>query len=109
MLRAACAASRGRTHPVFGLWPVRLRENLRQAVIQKGVRRVDQWTWRHRLVTEEIVVCVPGFRSIFDLYPAFSISGPQAGEEDLQTAVGFGKTNFLCVWQTRGGSDQTQP
>jgi molybdenum cofactor guanylyltransferase len=47
----ACAASGGRTHPVFGLWPVRLREDLRQAVVEEGVRKVDLWTARHRLIT----------------------------------------------------------
>jgi molybdopterin-guanine dinucleotide biosynthesis protein A len=47
----ACAASGGRAHPVFGLWPVRLREDLRRAVVVEGVRKVDQWTGRHRLVT----------------------------------------------------------
>jgi len=47
----ACAASGGRSHPVFGLWPVRLRENLRRAVIEEGVRKVDQWTAHHKLVT----------------------------------------------------------
>ena len=29
----ACAASGGRSHPVFGLWPVRLRDDLRRAVV----------------------------------------------------------------------------
>ncbi|HMD63979.1 MAG TPA: molybdenum cofactor guanylyltransferase MobA [Stellaceae bacterium] len=47
----ACAASAGRAHPVFGLWPVRLREDLRRAVLEEGIRKVDQWTARHRLVT----------------------------------------------------------
>jgi molybdenum cofactor guanylyltransferase len=47
----ACAASGGRAHPVFGLWPVRLREDLRQAVVVDGVRKVDEWTGRHNLVT----------------------------------------------------------
>jgi molybdenum cofactor guanylyltransferase len=46
----ACAASGGRAHPVFGLWPVRLREDLRAAVCGEGVRKVDLWTTRHRLV-----------------------------------------------------------
>jgi molybdopterin-guanine dinucleotide biosynthesis protein A len=35
----ACAASRGRAHPVFGLWPVRLREDLRHALVGKGSAR----------------------------------------------------------------------
>lgn len=47
----ACAASGGRAHPVFGLWPVRLREDLRRAVVEEGIRKVDQWTARHGLVT----------------------------------------------------------
>jgi molybdenum cofactor guanylyltransferase len=47
----ACAASGGRAHPVFGLWPVRLREDLRRAVVDEAVRKVDLWTGRHRLVT----------------------------------------------------------
>jgi molybdopterin-guanine dinucleotide biosynthesis protein A len=47
----ACAASGGRAHPVFGLWPVRLREDLRHALVEEGIRKVDLWTARHRLVT----------------------------------------------------------
>ena len=42
----ACAASGGRLHPVFGLWPVALAADLRSA-IEDGVRRVDLWTARH--------------------------------------------------------------
>jgi molybdopterin-guanine dinucleotide biosynthesis protein A len=48
----ACAASQGRSHPVFGLWPVRLREGLR-AAMEEGVRKVDVWTARYRLATVE--------------------------------------------------------
>jgi molybdenum cofactor guanylyltransferase len=46
----ACAASGGRTHPVFGLWPVRLADDLRRAMVEEGIRKVDVWTARHRLV-----------------------------------------------------------
>jgi molybdenum cofactor guanylyltransferase len=46
----ACAASGGRTHPVFGLWPVRLAEDLRRAMVEDDVRKVDVFTARHRLV-----------------------------------------------------------
>ena len=49
----ACAASGGRAHPVFGLWPVALREALRRALREEGVRKVDQWTGRFRLATVE--------------------------------------------------------
>jgi molybdopterin-guanine dinucleotide biosynthesis protein A len=48
----ACAASDGRAHPVFGLWPLALREDLRQALIG-GLRKVDQWTGRYRLIEVE--------------------------------------------------------
>jgi molybdenum cofactor guanylyltransferase len=48
----ACAASAGRAHPVFGLWPVALRHDLRRAM-EEGVRKVDQWTQRYRLATVE--------------------------------------------------------
>jgi molybdopterin-guanine dinucleotide biosynthesis protein A len=46
----ACASSRGRAHPVFGLWPVRLAADLRQAMVEDEVRKVDVWTARYRLV-----------------------------------------------------------
>jgi len=45
----ACAASGGRTHPVFGLWPVRLADDLRRAMVDEGIRKVDVWTARYRL------------------------------------------------------------
>ncbi|HYM74302.1 MAG TPA: molybdenum cofactor guanylyltransferase MobA [Stellaceae bacterium] len=47
----ACAASGGQAHPVIGLWPVRLRDDLRRALIDEGIRKVDVWTARYRLAT----------------------------------------------------------
>ncbi|RDJ22358.1 molybdenum cofactor guanylyltransferase MobA [Bosea caraganae] len=43
----ACAASGGWTHPVIGLWPVALREDLRLALTVEGERKIDRWTARH--------------------------------------------------------------
>jgi molybdopterin-guanine dinucleotide biosynthesis protein A len=71
----ACALSGGRAHPVFGLWPVRLREDLRRAVVEEGIRKVDEWTARHRLVT------VPFADSPVD--PFFNANRP----EDLTAAA----------------------
>jgi molybdenum cofactor guanylyltransferase len=71
----ACAASGGRAHPVFGIWPVRLREDLRQAVLEDGIRKVDEWTARHHLVT------VPFSDRPID--PFFNANRP----EDLKTAA----------------------
>jgi len=47
----ACAASAGRDHPVAGLWPIRLRYDLRRAMVEEGIRKVDIWTARHRLIS----------------------------------------------------------
>ena len=49
----ACAASGGQSHPVVGLWPVRLRHDLRHALVNEGIRKVDVWTARYRLATVE--------------------------------------------------------
>lgn len=43
----ACAASGGRMQPVFGLWPVSLTDDLRQALTRENLRKVDAWTARH--------------------------------------------------------------
>ena len=45
----ACAVSAGRDHPVFGLWPVALGDDLRRAMTEEEVRKVDLWTGRFRL------------------------------------------------------------
>ena len=45
----ACASSGGRDHPVFGLWPVRLVDDLRRALVDEDIRKVDVWTGRYRL------------------------------------------------------------
>lgn len=52
----ACAASDGRAHPVFALWPVALRDDLRRALEEEGLRKVDLWTARHGLATVEFPV-----------------------------------------------------
>jgi len=54
----ACAASGGRAHPVFGLWPVGLRADLRAALVEQGERKIDRWTASHRLV-EVAFPCAP--------------------------------------------------
>ena len=54
----ACAASGGRAHPVFGLWPVELRADLRAALVEQGERKIDRWTASHRLV-EVAFPCAP--------------------------------------------------
>jgi molybdenum cofactor guanylyltransferase len=46
----AIAASNGRTHPVIGLWRVRLRKDLHHALALENVRKVEAYCDRHRTV-----------------------------------------------------------
>ena len=86
----ACAASGGQPHPVIGLWPVRLREDLRHAIVDETVRKVDVWTARHRLAT------VPFASEPID--PFFNANRP----EDLTTAE-----TLLAVENGRGPAGET--
>ena len=43
----ACAASAGRSHPVFALWPVALAGDLEAAVTVENIRKIDAWTARY--------------------------------------------------------------
>jgi molybdenum cofactor guanylyltransferase len=47
----AVAASGGRSHPVFALWPVTLAEPLRRAIVGEQIRKVDRFTARYRVAT----------------------------------------------------------
>lgn len=49
----AVASSGGQTHPVIGLWSVRLRGELRHALVEEDVRKIDRWTARYPLATVE--------------------------------------------------------
>jgi molybdopterin-guanine dinucleotide biosynthesis protein A len=43
----ACAKSGDWRHPVVGLWPVALREDLRAALVGEGLRKIEVWTARY--------------------------------------------------------------
>jgi molybdopterin-guanine dinucleotide biosynthesis protein A len=43
----ACARSGQWRHPVVALWPVELRDDLRRAVVDEGLRKIEIWTERH--------------------------------------------------------------
>jgi molybdopterin-guanine dinucleotide biosynthesis protein A len=43
----ACARSGQWRHPVIGLWPLALREDLRRALVAEGLRKIAIWTSRH--------------------------------------------------------------
>ena len=78
----ACAVTHGRTHPVFGLWRLSLREDLRRAMLEEEMRKVDRWTARHRLVEVDF----PDLDTpAGPLDPFFNTNRP----EDLEEAAGY--------------------
>jgi molybdopterin-guanine dinucleotide biosynthesis protein A len=47
----ACATSDNRTHPVIALWPVSIRDELRHAVADRGIRKIEDFTRRYLRAT----------------------------------------------------------
>ncbi len=43
----ACARSGRWRHPVVALWPVALRDDLRHALVDEGLHKIELWTARH--------------------------------------------------------------
>ena len=43
----ACARSGEWRHPVVGLWPLALRDDLRKALFDEGLHKIEIWTARH--------------------------------------------------------------
>jgi len=78
----ACAASHGRAHPVFGLWPLRLKDALRCAMLEEEIRKVDVWTGRYQLATVDFPDIAVNGKTID---PFFNTNRP----EDLDEAEGL--------------------
>lgn len=75
----ALAKSGERVHPVFGLWPVALADDLEKAVRDEGLRKVMVWVERH----PNVEVAFRG--AVVDgveIDPFFNVNTP----EDLETA-----------------------
>jgi molybdopterin-guanine dinucleotide biosynthesis protein A len=51
--RLVCAKSGEWRHPVVALWPVGLRADLRQALVEDGLRKIEVWTARHGIALAE--------------------------------------------------------
>jgi molybdopterin-guanine dinucleotide biosynthesis protein A len=52
-LPLACARSGEWRHPVVGLWPVALREELRKALLEENLRKIESWTARHGIAVAD--------------------------------------------------------
>lgn len=74
----ACAASGGWTHPVIGLWPVSIREDLRRALAE-GERKIDRFTARFGCATAEWPI------KPFD--PFFNVNTPEEWAEAERIAA----------------------
>jgi molybdopterin-guanine dinucleotide biosynthesis protein A len=49
----ACAKSGDWRHPVAGLWPVSLRADLRDALVNQDLHKIEVWTARHGIAIAE--------------------------------------------------------
>ena len=49
----ACARSGEWRHPVVGLWPLALRADLRKALVEEDLRKIEVWTARHGVAVAE--------------------------------------------------------
>jgi molybdenum cofactor guanylyltransferase len=77
--RLACARSGERRHPVVGLWPVDLRSDLRQALVEEGLRKIEAFTARHGIAIADWPA------SPFD--PFFNINTPEDAAEAERLAA----------------------
>ena len=75
----ACATSGGREHPVFALWPARLADDLRRAVVEEGVRKVDAWTARYKLARADF--------GTDPVDPFFNVNTPEDVEKGTRLAA----------------------
>jgi molybdopterin-guanine dinucleotide biosynthesis protein A len=71
----ACAHSGDWRHPVAGLWQVALRDDLRRAIVDEGLRKIEVWTARHGVALADWPT--------EPIDPFFNVNTP----EDVETAT----------------------
>jgi len=74
-----CASSHGRKHNIFGLWSLDLYDKLKDDLINKKVRKVQDWTEKNKIKNLEF--------TFKDYDPFFNINT----EEDLEFAKKLSK------------------
>jgi molybdopterin-guanine dinucleotide biosynthesis protein A len=65
----ACARSGEWRHPVVGLWPVELREDLRRALVEEDLHKIEIWTGRHGVAVADWPVA--------PIDPFFNVNTPE--------------------------------
>ena len=74
----ACARSGEWRHPVVGLWPVALRDDLRHALVEEDLRKIEVWTARHGVAIADWPVQ--------PVDPFFNVNTPEDAAEAEQLA-----------------------
>ncbi len=82
-----CAGSGRWTHPVIGLWPVSIRDDLRVAVAEQGIRKVDAFTARHG--------CAVEYWPVDPVDPFFNVNTPKDLAEASRLATLFPENQGL--------------
>jgi molybdopterin-guanine dinucleotide biosynthesis protein A len=75
----ACARSGDWRHPVVGLWPVALRNDLRRALIEENLRKIEVWTAQHG-------VAIADWPAL-PVDPFFNVNDPEDAAEANRFAV----------------------
>jgi molybdopterin-guanine dinucleotide biosynthesis protein A len=75
----ACARSGEWRHPVVGLWPLALRENLRKALVQEDLRKIEVWTARHGIAIADWPAD--------PIDPFFNVNTPEDAERAARIAL----------------------
>ena len=74
-----CASSHGRKHNIFGLWSLDLYDKLKDDLVNKKIRKVQDWTEKNKIKNLEF--------KFEDYDPFFNINT----KEDLEFAIKFSK------------------
>ena len=69
----ACARSGDWRHPVLGLWPVALRDDLRRALVEEKLHKIEAWTARHGIAIADWPAA--------PIDPFFNVNTPQDAAE----------------------------
>jgi molybdopterin-guanine dinucleotide biosynthesis protein A len=77
----ACAHSGDWRHPVVGVWPVQLRGDLRKAVVEEDLRKIEVWTARHGVALADWPVA--------PVDPFFNVNTPEDAAEADRIAKQF--------------------
>ncbi len=75
----ACARSGEWRQPVIGLWPLALRADLRKALVEEGLRKVEVWTARHGIAIADWPT--------EPIDPFFNVNTPEDAERAARIAL----------------------